>query len=314
MPATGRLRASRNPYNPAEELCRSARYLDVPARQVRQSRPRRRRLQWRRERASARFIAGTGYSPSRRSTMSQIITGAPVTDWLAGDVTPSDYALQTGQAVRATPASRWPRTASVKQLHPADRDRPALGHPARAVLLVGHRPARLRRACRAGSAVLGDEELMLVAKRNPNFGRALRFTAEIGRDSRAEAQKLCAALQQGRRRLHRGAELAADSASQQRAPAVSASPTQWLALNRASALPRLFGSSVTTCQPSRHAGTISSEHEDADRRPPSPPATSQQHHRAGIEQRRPPACTFSPNSRAVDLIPISASSSTSCSA
>ena len=44
------------------------------------------------------------------------------------------------------------------------------------------------------SGVLGDEELMLVAKRNPNFGRALRFTVEIGRGSRAEAQTLCTTL------------------------------------------------------------------------------------------------------------------------
>ena len=43
--------------------------------------------------------------------------------------------------------------------------------------------------------VLGSEELMLVAKRNPNFGPALRFTAEVGRDRRADAEKLCAALQ-----------------------------------------------------------------------------------------------------------------------
>ena len=35
---------------------------------------------------------------------------------------------------------------------------------------------------------------MLVAKRNPNFGRALRWTVEIGRGSRAEAQTLCDAL------------------------------------------------------------------------------------------------------------------------
>jgi hypothetical protein len=43
-------------------------------------------------------------------------------------------------------------------------------------------------------SVLGSEDLMLVAKRNPNFGRALRWTVEIGRPDRAEAQTLCDAL------------------------------------------------------------------------------------------------------------------------
>ena len=59
-------------------------------------------------------------------------------------------------------------------------------------------PATTRRAFAriAGQfgTVLGGETLMLVAKRNPNFGPALRYTAEVGRDSRAEAEKLCAAL------------------------------------------------------------------------------------------------------------------------
>jgi hypothetical protein len=42
--------------------------------------------------------------------------------------------------------------------------------------------------------VLGREELMLVARRNPNFGRALRYAAEVGRQSRKDAEALCAEL------------------------------------------------------------------------------------------------------------------------
>jgi len=43
--------------------------------------------------------------------------------------------------------------------------------------------------------VLGSEELMLVARPNPDFGPDLRYTAEVGRNTRAAAERLCARLQ-----------------------------------------------------------------------------------------------------------------------
>ena len=43
--------------------------------------------------------------------------------------------------------------------------------------------------------LLGAENLMLLLARNPNFGPRLRHYAMIGRDSRKDAEALCAKLQ-----------------------------------------------------------------------------------------------------------------------
>lgn len=45
------------------------------------------------------------------------------------------------------------------------------------------------------SGIIGDEPLMLVAVRNPNFGPALRYSAMIGRDTRGAADALCDRLE-----------------------------------------------------------------------------------------------------------------------
>jgi hypothetical protein len=83
MPETGRLQGLGNPYNPAEALWRSAHYLA-------QLRSRFGNLGLAAaaynggENRVGRFIAGTGYLAAETLDYVQIVTGVPVTDWLAG--------------------------------------------------------------------------------------------------------------------------------------------------------------------------------------------------------------------------------------
>jgi len=193
MPETGRLQGLRNPYDPAEELFRSARYLDslrtkfgnlgLAAAAYNGG-----------EGAAARFIAGTGYLAVETLDYVQTITGVPVTQWLTGDVKAPDYDLQPGKPF-AEACIELAESNKVKRFTPPT----AIVRPWGIQVAQFFSQATARRAfariqARFGG-LLGGEELMLVAKRNPNFGPALRFTAEVGRNSRAEAQKLCAALQ-----------------------------------------------------------------------------------------------------------------------
>lgn len=193
MPETGRLQGLKNPYDPAEELFRSARYLDylrakfgnlgLAAAAYNGG-----------EGAAARFIAGTGYLAAETLDYVATVTGVPVTQWLAGSVKPPDFALQPGKPFEEA-CIELAQNSRVKKFTPPT----AIVRPWGIQLAQFFSSATARRAFTRiqsrFSAVLGREELMLVAKRNPNFGPALRFTAEIGRDSRADAQKLCTALQ-----------------------------------------------------------------------------------------------------------------------
>jgi hypothetical protein len=193
MPDTGRLQGLGNPYDPAEALARSARYLrfltdkfgnlGLAAAAYNGG-----------EGAVSRFIAGTGYLAAETLDYVRIVTGVPVERWLAGDVKPPDFELQPDKPFQAA-CIALAETSTVRNFEPPT----AIVEPWGIQIAQFFSSAIARRAFariqgRFG-AVLGSEELMLVAKRNPNFGPALRFTAEIGRTSRADAQKLCAALQ-----------------------------------------------------------------------------------------------------------------------
>jgi len=193
MPETGRLQGLKNPYDPAEELFRSARYLDglrhkfgnlgLAAAAYNGG-----------EGAAARFIAGTGYLAAETLDYVQTVTGVPVTQWLARDVKRPDFDLQPGKPFDQS-CIELAQSSRIKKFTPPT----AIVRPWGIQLAQFFSAATARRAFTRiqghFAAVLGKEELMLVAKRNPNFGPALRFTAEVGRDSRAEAQKLCAALE-----------------------------------------------------------------------------------------------------------------------
>ncbi|MGN6099591.1 MAG: lytic transglycosylase domain-containing protein [Devosia sp.] len=193
MPGTGRLQGLRNPYDPAEALFRSARYLDF-LRQKFGNLGLAAAAYNGGEGAAARVIAGTGYLAAETLDYVETITGVPVTQWLSGEVSGADYTLDPGKPFQQSCVAMAENNRVRKFTPPT-----AIVRPWGIQVAQFFSAATARRAFSRIQAsfpkVIGGEELMLVAKRNPNFGPALRFTAEIGRDSRAAAQKLCDALQ-----------------------------------------------------------------------------------------------------------------------
>ena len=192
MPGTARLQGLANPYDPAEALGRSARYLRFLADKFGNLGLAAAAYNGG-EGAVGRFIAGTGYLAVETLDYVRIVTGLPVEQWLAGVKTPPDFDLQPGKPFAAA-CVELAENNQVTHFEPPS----AIVKPWGIQLAQFLSPATARRAFdritgRFG-AVLGGEDLMLVAKRNPKFGPALRYTVEIGRDSRAEAQALCTAL------------------------------------------------------------------------------------------------------------------------
>jgi hypothetical protein len=192
MPSTGRLQGLANPYDPAEALWRSARYLRFLADRFGNLGLAAAAYNGG-EGAAQRFIAGTGYLAVETLDYVQTITGVPVTSWLTGEVDAPDFTLQPGK----------PFQAGCVELAETDRIR-HFTPPTAIVKPWGIQVAQFFSATTARrafariqgqfDAVLGKEELMLVARRNPNFGPALRYTAEVGRYSQAEAEALCDSL------------------------------------------------------------------------------------------------------------------------
>lgn len=189
MPETGRLQRLANPYNPAEALWRSANYLDT--------------LRQRfgnlglaaiayngGENRAARFIAGTGYLAVETLDYVEIVTGIAATDWLAGEAPASDFALQPDKpfqdaCVELAEANR------LTEFTPPDAIVQPWGIQLAEFFSRANARAAFDRLRQRYAGVLSGEELMLVARRNPNFGGALRYRVEIGRPGRAEATTLC---------------------------------------------------------------------------------------------------------------------------
>ena len=192
MPETGRLEGLANPYNPAEALFRSAQYLEA-------LRDRFGNLGLAAaaynggENGLARFIAGTGYLAAETLDYVETITGAPVTDWIAGTINPTDFALDPTKPFADACVTMAATNATSTFTPPAAMIQPWGIQLAQFFSAATARRAFARIQGKFGS-VLGGETLMLVARRNPNFGPALRFTAEVGRDTRSDAETLCAAL------------------------------------------------------------------------------------------------------------------------
>lgn len=193
MPGTARLQGLDNPFNPVSALWHSAQYLRLLAGKFGNLGLAAAAYNGG-EGAAARFIAGTGSLAVETLDYVLTVTGEPVTRWLTGEAGAPDYALQPGKPFHAA-CLELAETGRAERFTPPA----AILKPWGIQLAQFFSEATARRAFARIEGkfhkVLGDESLMLVAKRNPNFGPALRYTAEIGRDSRAEAEKLCAALE-----------------------------------------------------------------------------------------------------------------------
>jgi hypothetical protein len=190
--STGRLQGLSNAYDPAESLARSARYLrfltdkfgnvGLAAAAYNGG-----------EGAVSRFIAGTGNLAVETLDYVQTITGIGVEQWLAGDMKPSDFALQPNMPFQRA-CLDLAENSRVKSFTPPSAPRKPWG----VQLAENYSSAVARRSfTRAQSRfkLIASEQPMLVAARNPNFGRRLRYAAMIGRDTQAAAQKLCDQLQ-----------------------------------------------------------------------------------------------------------------------
>ena len=192
IPSTGRLQGLTNAYNPAEALWRSAQYLQflrgkfgnlgLAAAAYNGG-----------ENGVARFIAGSGYLAAETLDYVQIITGIPVTQWLAADVPTADYTLADDKPFHDA-CVELAETSTLKTFTPPTAIVQPWGIQMQQFFAEATARRFFTRIQGLYPAVLGDEQLMLVAKRNPNFGPALRWTVEIGRDNRADAQKLCETL------------------------------------------------------------------------------------------------------------------------
>jgi hypothetical protein len=193
MPGTARLRKLENAFDPAEALARSAEYLSflgnkfgnlgLAAAAYNGG-----------ERRIENFVAnGGGPLPRETRNYVQIITGYPADQWLTDPPESIDFALlpasdfhtaclDMARAVKApdltTDPAQWqPWGVLIAQNASAERAR-----------------ARFADVQERFAAAMGNEQLMLISVRNPNFGRRLRFSAMIGRQTRAEAEELCQEL------------------------------------------------------------------------------------------------------------------------
>ncbi|HET8727949.1 MAG TPA: lytic transglycosylase domain-containing protein [Alphaproteobacteria bacterium] len=192
MPSTGRLQGLVNPYDPAEELWRSARYLRTLADRYGNLGLAAAAYNGG-EGAASRFIAGTGYLAAETLDYVRIVTGVPVTQWLADDHAVADYSLASDEPFQPACVEMAATGGTSRFTPPTAVVKPWGIQMAQFFSSATARRAFARIQDRFGK-VLGGEQLMLVAKRNPNFGPALRYTAEVGRDSRAAAEKLCESL------------------------------------------------------------------------------------------------------------------------
>ena len=192
MPGTARLQGLANPFDPASALWHSAQYLRFLADKFGNLGLAAAAYNGG-EGAAARFIASGGYLAVETLDYVFTVTGQPVTSWLAGKVTDPDYDLQPGKPFHAACLDLAKNNRAKAFTPPVGLVRPWGIQLAQFFSEGTSRRAFARIQARFGR-VVGGESLMLVAKRNPNFGPALRYTAEIGRDSRGEAEKLCTAL------------------------------------------------------------------------------------------------------------------------
>lgn len=192
IPSTARIRALRNPFDPAEALAKSAEYLrfltdkfgNLGLAAVAYNGG---------EARAARYVAAAGFLPAETRYYVETITGQTPDYWLSNTLT-STYALSKTDTfidacVKLAEGQIVPRM-----------DRPPSEWMPWGVMLAQNfsQAVAIRRFERMQAAyptVLASEKLMLLMARNPNFGPRLRHYAMIGRNNRQDAEALCLKLQ-----------------------------------------------------------------------------------------------------------------------
>lgn len=192
MPGTARIRGLANAFHPAEALAKSAEYLRFLTDKFGNYGLAAAAYNGGERRVENLVASGVGLARETRDYV-VIITGRSVGHWLGERPEPVDFTLvpdvpfQTACLDMAKAVRRPDLTTDPGDWQPWG------------VLLIQTNSAAAARdrfeAIQARfSKVIGDEKLMLITVRNPNFGRRLRFSAMLGRQTRAEAQALCQKL------------------------------------------------------------------------------------------------------------------------
>lgn len=191
MPGTARLRTLENPFDPAEALARSAEYLNflegkygnlgLAAAAYNSG-----------EGRISQFVSGNGGVPLETREYVAIITGYPIEHWLNENPEQPDYTLNPH--LEFEPAC----VEMAKAVPMPDLFEQGVWQPWGILIAQNYSQAIARQAFLAEQSehagVLGDEVLMLLTVRNPKFGPRARYSAMVGRQTRTEAQELCAAL------------------------------------------------------------------------------------------------------------------------
>lgn len=193
IPSTARLRGLQNAFDPTEALAKSAAYLAFLAEKYGNLGLAAAAYNGGEGRVT-RYVNAGGYLPGETRYYVEIVTGLPVEAWQQDPPPAPDYRLS-----KTRPFIDACITMAETEATPT-LDRPPSEWRPWGVLLAQNfsQPTAIRSFERVQAVhpkILGDEKLMLLLARNPNFGPRLRHYAMIGRDTRKDAEALCARLQ-----------------------------------------------------------------------------------------------------------------------
>lgn len=192
MPGTARLRGLQQAFHPAQALAYSAEYLaflndrfgnlGLAAAAYNSG-----------EGRVSRWRANGGVLPAETRHYVATITGAPVEAWLGGTIDDVDYTLQPDLPFQ-TACEQMAEGRSVPMLA-------SLGSgwaPWGVLIAQNWSPAAatasFERIRAQHASVFSGETMLLLSGINPRFGPAPRYSAMIGRESREQAETLCARL------------------------------------------------------------------------------------------------------------------------
>jgi hypothetical protein len=192
MPGRAQMRGLTDPFDPAAALASSAEYLSALGTRFGNLGLAAAAYNGGENRLDRYVSNGGGPLPLETRAYVNLITGHPVDQWLlaAPEV---DYALAKDIDFHSACLDMAEATAI-----PMLVARPAHWQPWGALILQSASPevarAGFERDRHRFASVLQSEELMLITVRNPRFGNGRRYSAMVGRQTRAEAQALCQRL------------------------------------------------------------------------------------------------------------------------
>lgn len=193
IPSTARLRGLKDPFNPAEALYASARYLAHLRRRFGSLGMAAVAYNAGEERAAS-LLAGHPFAPAETRNYVASITGHTIDAWLADPAPKPDLSLRKGQSFRkgclAMAARRSFRRFRTPRRGPATKPW--------GVLIAAHAKEDVakrlfRKAERAHPGLLRGETLYVTREGAAQSG-ARRYLAQIGRDDQAAAREVCARL------------------------------------------------------------------------------------------------------------------------